>query len=139
MDKKDDLKYCPRCGAEYGEESTTCADCEEPLVFGRDLEALPRPDNDEPPLEEERFVRDDEEFVIVARNMNIIQKNLIASALDDAEIPYYISGDAFSTVQMYWSVVSRVWVPEHYVEQAKAIIDPLMEEQPFEPTEEEGE
>lgn len=130
MDKRDDLKYCPQCGAEHLPEFETCAECETPLVFGRDLPQTAE-SGDHP-------VGDEEDFIVVVEGIGEIQKDLITAALEQERIPYYVSGDRFSTVQLYWSLESKLWVPETYAEKARAIIGPLLEDHPLdEPDDEE--
>lgn len=135
MEKDDNLKYCPRCGAEFLPDTERCVECDVNLVYGRDIDVLP----DGPPMVDEEgneipedkhevYITDTDKFIVAARNINEIQKGIILPILEQENIPYYLSGDQFSTIQMYWSLESKIWVPEKFAEQALAIIGPLLEE-----------
>ena len=77
--------FCPKCGAEYRNGFTVCADCDVPLVH-------------EPPQEvhtEVEFVH----YVEVLRTFNLADVALIKSVLDAEGITYYFKGENFMFVR----------------------------------------
>lgn len=77
--------FCPRCGAEYREGFTMCADCGIALV------------HDEPmkPAEEAEYV----EYEEIVRTFNPADVALIRSVLDGEDITYFFKGENFLLVR----------------------------------------
>ena len=76
------MMYCPKCGAEYRDGFTECADCEVPLAerLSSSLEGKPQ------------FV--DLESVLTTTNHG--EMALVESLLDAEDIPYLAQGEAFT-------------------------------------------
>ena len=64
-----------------------------------------------------------DEFVVVAEEFNEIQVQLMKAALEEAGIPYSLSGDELATVKMYWRLDAKLWVPARDADRATAIIE----------------
>jgi hypothetical protein len=76
--------FCPRCGAEYREGFTTCADCDIPLT-----QEPPPP----PPLPE--YV----DYVPLLSTFNVGDIAIIRAVLDDEEVKYFFEGECFNIVR----------------------------------------
>jgi hypothetical protein len=88
--------FCPKCGAEYVEGVTVCADCGTPL-------------EDRPPAEDERqdkedtavedqFSPEEAEFEEILTTFNAGDIAIIKSLLDGESIEYFIQGEHFNYV-----------------------------------------
>lgn len=77
--------FCPKCGAEYREGFTECADCRVPLVW------------DKPP--EPRLEVEYVEYEEVLRTFNPADIALIRSVLDAEGITHFIKGEHFILVR----------------------------------------
>ncbi len=77
--------FCPKCGAEYREGFTECADCMIPLVW------------EEPP--EPRRVMEYVEYEEVLRTFNPADIALIKSILDAEEITHFFRGEHFILIR----------------------------------------
>ncbi len=77
--------FCPKCGAEYREGFTECADCMVPLVY------------EEPP--ETRKVVEYVEYEEVLRTFNPADIALIKSILDSTDITYFVRGEHFLLIR----------------------------------------
>ena len=73
--------FCPKCGAEYREGFTVCADCDVPLVW------------EKPP--ETREVLEYVEYEEVLRTFNPADVAIIKSILDGEDITYFVKGENF--------------------------------------------
>jgi hypothetical protein len=72
--------YCPRCGVEYREGFTECADCRVALVAGMPEPAKELPD---PGLELVTVLEGDDPLLI----------NLAKASLTEADIPFFVLGE----------------------------------------------
>jgi hypothetical protein len=81
--------FCPKCGAEYREGFTECADCKVPLVWEEPQEPEPEP---EPELE---YV----EYEEVLRTFNPADVAIVRSILDAVDITYFIKGEHFLLIR----------------------------------------
>jgi hypothetical protein len=79
------LLFCPKCGAEYREGFTVCADCGVSLVYERPAETH----------DEVEYV----EYEEILRTFNPADVAVIKSILDGAEIPYFFKGENFLLVR----------------------------------------
>lgn len=68
--------WCANCGAEWKEGITKCPDCDVPLV-----ESLPEGSHDGP------------EMVPVLETSDVDTLPVVKSALEAADIPYFVQGD----------------------------------------------
>lgn len=74
--------WCANCGAEWKEGITTCPDCDLPLV-----ESLPETSHEGP------------EMVPILKTSDADTLPVVKSALEAADIPYFVQGDeAFSVL-----------------------------------------
>lgn len=72
--------YCPKCGTEYREGFSECADCRVPLLPGS------------PPPEEPSEFDPDLDLVVVLQTNDPMQLALAKSLLEEAGIPYFVLG-----------------------------------------------
>jgi hypothetical protein len=77
--------FCPKCGAEYREGFTECADCMVPLVW----EKPPEPES------KVEYV----EYEEVLRTFNPADIAVIRSILDAEDITYFIRGEHFLLIR----------------------------------------
>ena len=63
------------------------------------------------------------EFVVVAKGFDQIQRQIITAALDEAGIPYSVSGDEYATAKFLPIYDGRLWVPERCATEATAVIE----------------
>jgi hypothetical protein len=73
--------FCPRCGAEYREGFTACADCGVPLVHDRPVEMV----------EELEYV----EYEEIMRTFNPADLAVVKSLLDAEGVTYFFKGENF--------------------------------------------
>jgi hypothetical protein len=73
------MPYCPECLTEYVEGSEVCSDCRVRLLPGLPPEKTDNPD-------------DKVDAVLLLKAENVMQAKFLASALDDADIPYVARG-----------------------------------------------
>jgi len=99
--------FCPKCGAEYREGITICADCGVPLV-------------EELHEEEEETV----EFVEVLETFNAVDVAMIKSIFDTNEIRYYIKDENFHLMRPM-ALPMKVMVADEDVERAKELLSKL--------------
>ncbi len=101
--------FCPKCGAEYREGFTRCADCDVNLVS-------------EPP---ERPADTDVEFVEVCTPVDMNQVVFIKSLLSSEGIPFHIQGEHHNSIFGPRVVPFRVLVPKEQSERAKELLADL--------------
>ena len=77
--------FCPKCGAEYREGFTECADCMVPLVW------------DKPP--ERRTEVEYVEYEEVMSTFNPADVAIVRSVLDAEDITYFIKGEHFLLIR----------------------------------------
>ena len=77
--------YCPKCGTEYRDGFTECADCNVPLVS-------------ELPIEEPPSFVDFEEVLITK---DCAEVAFVKSLLNSENIPFVVQGDHFSNLYGY--------------------------------------
>ncbi len=77
--------FCPRCGAEYREGFTMCADCGIALVHDEPAE----------PAEEVEYI----EYEEIVRTFNPADVAVIRSVLDGEGITYFFKGESFLLVR----------------------------------------
>lgn len=70
------MSFCPKCKIEYKSDVSVCPDCGVPLV-----ESLPP--------EETRDRDDNSDSVLLLKTDNYMQAQLLAGALEEADIPYW--------------------------------------------------
>jgi hypothetical protein len=80
--------YCPKCRTEYQKGSTTCADCEVPLV----TQLPPEP----PPPQAPEYVN----FINLYSPQNESEMSLIKSILDSEGISYFVRNDNFGSLEV---------------------------------------
>ena len=73
------MPYCPECLMQYVEGSEDCPDCQAKLLPGSPPERTDNPD-------------DEIDAVLLLKADNVMQAKFLASALDDADIPYIARG-----------------------------------------------
>lgn len=78
--------FCPKCGAEYREGFTQCADCGIALVW-------------EKPDEVEADKADYVEYTEVLRTFSLADVAIIRSLLEDSGIDYFIKDEHFALVR----------------------------------------
>jgi hypothetical protein len=78
--------FCPKCGAEYREGFTQCADCGVPLVWDEPVKAGDQG---------EAFV----EYVEILRTFNPADLAIIRSLLTDAGIDYFVKDEHLALVR----------------------------------------
>ncbi|TFH54709.1 MAG: hypothetical protein E4G91_11140 [Candidatus Zixiibacteriota bacterium] len=76
------MPYCPECLMEYIEGSEVCHDCQVRLLPGPPPEKTDKPDNPD----------DKVDAVLLLKGESVMQAKFLASALDDAKIPYVARG-----------------------------------------------
>jgi hypothetical protein len=116
------LKYCPRCAAEYRDESDSCFDCEDRLIS--EEEFLKRKE------EEERFQEETKCLVKVYTLKNRFEADLIKIELEKEGIPVLIrdfKDTAYDGIYIPQKGWGEVRVPEKKKERAKEIIGALEE------------
>lgn len=86
--------FCPKCGAEYREGYTRCADCETDLV-----EKLPEEDVAD---NEEYELDPDVKFVEILTTNNLSDVAFIKSILDDAGITYFIKNERMQNLDLIY-------------------------------------
>lgn len=102
--------FCPKCGAEYREGFTHCADCSVDLV------------NDEPKANEDQlhYVA----MVEVFSTYNPGDIAIIKSILDGEDIHYYFQGEN-TNIMVGGGAYARLLVPSDQVERVKDILEEL--------------
>lgn len=98
--------FCPRCGAEYREGFTECADCHVPLT-----DAAP------PPPEEPQYA----DLVPVMATYNLSDIAIVKSTLESEDIPHFFEGEMFNTVRPFVQPV-RLFVPRSNVDEVVEIL-----------------
>jgi hypothetical protein len=102
--------FCPKCGAEYREGFTECADCMVPLVW------------EKPP--ETRKVLEYVEYAEVLRTFNPADIALIKSILDGEDITYFVRGEHFLLMRPL-ADPAVLMVKEDEVEAAREVLKDL--------------
>ena len=120
--------HCPQCLAEYRDGFTECADCRVPLAPG------PPPK----PPEEGHAV----ELVTVLETRDPFVANLAKATLEDNGIEYVMAGDdpeerEVSGMTAMGAASSKFQVEANCADEARELLDPLLNPQPI--TEEETE
>ena len=77
------MKHCPECNIEYVDSATSCSDCLVDLVPGPPVDAA-----------EANPAESDEGFESVYKTENPALVAIAKSVLEDAQIEYYVEGDA---------------------------------------------
>jgi hypothetical protein len=103
--------FCPKCGAEYREGFTRCADCGTTLVW-------------EKPAEVEDDGADYVEYTEVLRTFSLADVAIIRSLLEDAGIDYYIKDEHFALVRPLVEPPT-VMVNKDQVQEAREILKDL--------------
>lgn len=108
--------YCPQCHAEYVAGKQVCADCKVTLV-----DHLP------PDLSLEEI-----NWVAVQDYPGNIFAEMVGEILDKNHIPHFAKSDWFTSAYSISSVNLpgtrvTVYVPEEYVEQARTVLDTLVD------------
>jgi len=116
------LKYCPRCAAEYRDESEVCFDCEEHLISQE--ECLKRKE------EEDTFQEETRSLVKVYTLKDRFEADLIKMELEKEGIPVlirYFKDTAYDGIYIPQKGWGEVKVPEKEKERAQEIISALEE------------
>lgn len=101
--------FCPKCGAEYRQGFTKCADCGVDLVW------------EKPEIEDRiEYV----EYTEVLRTFNAGDIAILRSVLDGDGITYYIKGEFFGNIRPLAEPASLM-VRKDQVERALELIKPL--------------
>lgn len=100
--------FCPKCGTEYREGFSVCADCNCDLV------------DELPPEEEPEFT----EYVEIMGTYNPADVALVKSILDAENIAYYFNAEHFMNVRPLAELV-RLMVKKDEAEKAKEILQGL--------------
>ena len=114
--------HCPRCLTEYRDGFTECADCRVPLA----------PGGPPGPSEEGHAV----ELVTVFETSDLFVANLAKATLEDNGIEYVMAGDdpverGLSGLSPMGAATSKFQVEAHCVDQARELLDPLINPQPI--------
>lgn len=111
--------YCPKCRAEYREGFTECSDCRVPLVW-------------ELPPEPEARGDPDLEWVTVLESNDPLVIGRAKDSLEEAGIPYYLSGDEIgrrhALVGPHLNPWRRILVGSDRETEALELLQPLEEE-----------
>jgi len=113
--------YCPQCSAEYRDGFLECADCRVPLVSVLPPERKPQPEIS---------------LVAVFETNDSFALTLAKASLDDAEIPYALTGGdqrftgaihGFGIPPTAFGVFSsRIEVAPEFETEARALLEPLV-------------
>lgn len=109
--------YCLRCGVEYREGFTECADCHVPLLAGT------------PPAEADPF-DPSLDLVVVLETSNQIQLAMVKGLLEDAGIPFFVLGQIatlVTDVDPFLHKWVRVQVPRDRETEARELVAGVME------------
>ena len=101
--------FCPRCGCEYRDGFTECADCHVPLA------AEPPP----PPPEPEYIA-----YEPMLSTHNGVDIDIINAVLESEGITYFFEGDIFNLVRPLVQP-ARLMVRKDQVQQAKEVLEEL--------------
>jgi len=104
------MMYCPKCGAEYRDGFTECADCRVHLVA-------------EPPAvqsDETKFTEIEE--VLSTGDPGLVA--LVKSLLDAEDIPYLAQGEQFNSMRAPLPV--RFLVPQNHLRRARELLKNLL-------------
>lgn len=101
--------FCPKCGCEYREGFTECADCHLPL-------------QNEPPEPESQpeYVR----FIPIMATYNAVDISLVKGMLGSKGIPHYFEGEMFNIVHPLVRA-ARLFVPKDRAEEVVEILKDL--------------
>jgi RNA polymerase subunit RPABC4/transcription elongation factor Spt4 len=103
------MPFCPQCKTEFVDDTTVCSDCGVALVPALSPAEL---DEDDPNYQ----------YVMVTDALGEIETRIMCAELEQAGIPYVLSGDEVGTVHVYPAKDSRISVPRQYFEQAKELL-----------------
>jgi hypothetical protein len=104
------MMFCPKCGAEYRQGFTECADCGVPLVYEKPPE----------PKTEVEFVGYDE----ILRTFNPADIAIVRSILDAEGITYFMKGENFGMVRPLADPVGLM-VKREDVDRAREVLKDL--------------
>ena len=108
------MPYCPRCKTEFVAGVSVCSDCGVELVSALTPEQME--DEDHPNYQ----------YEVATEALGEIQTRILCAELEQAGIPYILSGDELSTVHVYPAKDSRVWVPKRYLEKTKELLETVL-------------
>jgi hypothetical protein len=108
--------YCPRCGTEYRDGFTECADCRVPLLPGT------------PPPDEDSF-NPNLELVVVLEANDPVQATMAQGLLEDAGVPFFVLGQIttlVNDVDGFWRKRVRIQVPRDREAEAREVLEPVL-------------
>ena len=114
------MKYCPKCGAEYYDDSKVCCDCDGPLITQEEFQTRKE--------KEESFREDTKSLVKVFTLKNRFEADLIKDGLEREGIPVLIrdfKDTAYDGIYIPQKGWGEVRVPEKEEGRAKEIIGAL--------------
>jgi hypothetical protein len=103
--------FCPKCGCEYREGFTECADCRVPLT-------------DEAPPPEPGPKPEYADFVSVMATSNLMDIAIIKAILSEEEIPFFFDGEGYNMIQPFVQP-ARLFVPRDRAEEAVKVLKTL--------------
>ena len=110
--------YCPKCGVEYRDGFTECADCRVPLLEGA------------PPLEPPSRFDPALDPVLALSTNDPVQFAMAKGLLDDAGIPFVVLGQIatlVTDVDPYLHKHVEILVPRDQEEAVRDLLKPLLE------------
>ncbi len=112
------MKVCPKCGSEYGDGVTECADCTGVALVNAD--AVARPEVTTAPTGE----RDTRKFVRAGTAEDPLTAEALGAGLEAAMIPVFVRPRRSSSVDMLVDPFPHPWweilVPEEHLARASA-------------------